>query len=217
MGHQGKKLRVLATLLAVSWAWAVSAQTPSQEAAWPKVGDRWIYEASEATRPQKRYQITVDVVAVNASSIRDSYRWNDDVQEVVHQAAPTLEGISPGVASFMSYYPAFRELRVGESWRSIAIERLGQCTSTSFYCNAAARVVSKEKVTVRAGTFDAWKIVVDMSIVSTLRGAGRYEFWYAEEIKRVVKIRSRVRYEAITTAWKDPDMDVELISYSPAQ
>jgi hypothetical protein len=188
-----------------------------EKAILPSVGDRWVYEARETLHPQRRYEVTVDVLAVSSDGIRDVTHSSAGDIERLHRAEPELAGIGLGNASFLPYARVFGDVRGGMRWTRLAITDLGKCSSSTFACDARARVEGSEQVTVPAGTFDAWKIVVDVSIISTLRGSATYEFWYSEKAGRFVKYRSRVRYQAITAQWTDPDMDMELVSYAPAK
>jgi hypothetical protein len=140
---------------------------------------------------------------------------------LTHQAGVHLIGVAPGIASFSPYLRAFQELRAGERWTGIDFRQLGPCSSSSYFnCNASARVAGKERVTVRAGSYDSWKIIVELRI-QALQGSfgyGEFAFWYAEEPKRVVKYQSRVNYRTSLQSlqWIEPNIDMELVSYIPA-
>jgi hypothetical protein len=137
----------------------------------------------------------------------------------VHQGNALLAGVAPGIASFWPYLRAFQEVRGGERWINIEQRQLGQCSSWD--CSASARIVGKEQVSVRAGSFAAWKIVVDLKMTDPAmeRGSGELTFWYSEEARRTVKYQSRYRVAGrggVSALWAEPDIDMELVSYNPA-
>ena len=199
---------------------AAAAKTAAAKPGWPGVGDRWVYEARDANTPDRKYQIVVDTQAVTATSVRDVVApANGTPVTLTHGAGAFLVAIAPGVASFAPYLRAFQELRGGEQWTGIEYRSLWTCGSGSVACKPTARVVGRERVTVRAGSFDAWKVVVDLG-VRVDRGGGTAEltFWYAEEAKRFVKYQSRhtVASGHFPMAWIQPNIDMELLSYTPA-
>jgi serine/threonine-protein kinase len=204
---------------------AAAARAAAAKPGWPSAGDRWVYEARDADRPEKRHQVVVEVQAVSPSSIRDLFRPSDGpAVALTHQAGAQLIGVAPGIASFSPYLRAFQELRTGERWTGIDLKQMGLCsTDLRFSCTASARVAGKERVTVRAGTYESWKLVVELQILAGqpgsaqhLNGSGEFIYWYAEEAKRAVKYRSRVRYTSYGLLWTEPDIDMELMSYIPA-
>ena len=189
---------------------AGAAKAAAAKPGWPSVGDRWVYEARDVRHPDKKYEIVVNVLSVGPTGIRDAFELPSGTVELTHQAGALMTGIAPGIVDFVSYFGAFQEVRGGESWPRLEIRNLrcGGATSIQPYCFASARVNKREEVTVRAGTFNAWKITVNY----TQRGylSGEYTYWYAEDAKRVIKHQSRPK------SGMDPDMDLELVSYTPA-
>jgi tRNA A-37 threonylcarbamoyl transferase component Bud32 len=195
---------------------AAPRPAPAGSGALPAVGDRWVYEARETTRPERSYEVGVTVQSVSAASVRDTTTVTGGSPiSATHTPGAHLQGIFSGIASFSPYLAAFHQLRSGETWTSVDQHRFFEC-ATFLSCTPVARIDGREKVTVKAGTFDAWKVVVDVSMIGTLRGQGDFTFWYAPEVKRFVKYRSRVRYSAQTMNWMQPNIDMELVSYTPA-
>ena len=180
---------------------------------WPSVGDRWVYEV-RITAPEQTYQATVQVLAVTASSVRDAFTpVGGEPVILTHEAAARLVGVAPGITSFAPYLRAFQELRGGESWPNVQTREVGLCSSQS--CGSGATVARKERITVRAGSFDAWRIEIWIAARGGawyMKGAGvEYVFWYSEAAKRIVKFQSRG-----TGPWPHPDADMELMTYTPA-
>lgn len=189
----------------------------------PNVGDRWVYEAHDTVDPEKKSQIIVEVQAVGPSSIRDvSTAKSGPAISMTHYAGANLVGIAPGIPSFSPYLRAFQELRAGERWSNVNFERLWDCSTNTWWdCTASARVGNRETITVRAGNFDTTKIEVELryrkppnpgGVGSVVQGNVLLTYWYAEEARRYVKFQSR----ANSNNWSFNDMDMELVSYTPA-
>jgi len=79
--------------------------------------------------------------------------------------------------------------------------------------------VGREKVTVKAGTFDAWRIMVELHVRGNQRpGVATLTYWYAEDVRRFVKYQFRQNIQLHNTGgyWLQPNTDMELVSYTPA-
>ena len=201
---------------AANKAAAVKVAMAAMKPGWPGVGDRWVYEARELTRPDRSYRIVVEAKSVSSNAVGDETVPQGKGSVVwTHRSSPELVGIAPGVAMFAPYLRAFQEIRPGLRWADFDVKQFGEC-ATVIVCSPTAQVVGKEKISVKSGTYDAWKIVIDLAMVGTLRGSGQLEFWYAESIGRTVRYRSKVLYVATANAWTQPDMEMELVSHSPA-
>jgi tRNA A-37 threonylcarbamoyl transferase component Bud32 len=194
------------------------AVTSNARPGWPSVGDRWVYEARNPDRSENRYQIAVQVLSVSSTEIRDLSRISRSNVEHSHEAGAMLIGIAPGVANFSPYLRAFQELRPGDRWRNVDLMQLWDCDST-VTCNVSARVVGIERVSVKAGTFDAWKVAIELHVSGTQRsGVASMISWYAEGAKRIVKYQFRQNIGiGGGQPWTQPNMDMELISYTPAK
>ena len=187
---------------------------------WPNVGDRWVYEARDADRPQNKHRIVVQVQEVTPSSIDDVVRIEDRPQVMqTHRPGAYLRAVAPGIADFSPYLRAFQELRGGESWSEVEFKKLWECGIGLIFCHASARVAGKEKISVPAGTYEAWKIVVKLilDMGGSATGYGELSYWLAEETRRIVKYQSRVKFQVGGHyTWPQPDIDMELQSYVPA-
>jgi serine/threonine-protein kinase len=183
----------------------------------PGIGDRWVYEVRDADHPERRYQGTVEVTAAGPQGIRDIWRPSsgNQIGRLWAPGAKVTGMGSPGYFVFSPYLRAFQEIRGGESWSNVDFEHLGNCSSNAnFTCSLSMKVVGKERVTVKAGSFEAWKIVGELLVRNASGGGGSSEMvsWYSEEAKRVVKSQFRNR-----SASGPPNVDSELISYTPAK
>lgn len=217
------RIAMLALILASGTsAWSQQGPSATQRVNWPGAGDRWVYEARDTNHPSRKYQVVVQVQETAPSSITDVFRPQRGAQvSQTHEAGAHLMSLAPGVADFSPYLLAFQKLNGGEKWSNVAFEQLWGCGRVEFIqCAASAAVVGKEHVTVPAGTFDAWKIVVSLRLwmAGSATGYGELTYWLAEEPRRMVKSRSQVQLEVGGHySWPEPDMDVELISYTPAK
>jgi len=187
---------------------------------WPNVGDRWVYEVRDGDQPDKKMQVVVEVQSTGATGIRDVSRVQGGEAVVwTHTAIPQLVGLTPGIASFSPYLRAFQDLRSGDRWASVEYKRLWDCGSL-VTCNASARIVGREKVSVKAGTFDAWRIAVELYVAGSQRGGvATATFWFAESAKRVVKyqFRQNITLNNSSGTWTQPNIDMELVSYTLAE
>ncbi len=185
----------------------------------PSVGDRWVYQVQDADSPRRRYQLSVVVQSVTPSSITDvSKPENGAAIEQTHKAGAFLTALAPGVASFSPYLAAFQSLSGSEVWGRVDFRQLWECDVGLVNCNPSARVVGRERVTVQAGTFDTWKVVVDLKpwMGGSAGGKGELTFWFADSVRRTVKYQSRVRFEVGGhCSWPQPNIDMELMSFAP--
>jgi hypothetical protein len=210
--------KAAAEKLVLGKAAAAKTATAAAKPGWPSPGDRWVYDVRDSNLPEKTYQAVVEVQAVTSSSVRDVVSLaGGRAIALTHQSGAQLTGVAPGIYSFSPYLRAFQELRVGDRWADIGHQGLGSCaTQITWTCIANARVVGKERVSVRAGSYDAWKIVVELRIrggpSGAVPGSGELVYWYAEEAKRIVRYQARVS----AAYWTEPNMDMELVSYTPS-
>ena len=198
---------------------AAAAKAAVARPGWPHAGDRWVYEVAQGP-PDVKYQATVEVTAVTAAGITEVFRPNNGIAPVTStfRAGVRMVGVVPGIALFAPYLRAFNEISGGERWPVGEFLQIGPCMSAQTNCSGTAVVTGKERVTVRAGTFEAWRVDVHVRGPQTINtgsgGAGsrvNYVFWYSEDVKRIVKYQVRA---GIT--WSEPNTSMELVSHAPA-
>jgi hypothetical protein len=193
---------------------AAAKAAAARKPGWPAVGDRWVYEAKDSDNPGRRFQITVEATSVGAGGVGETvHRGNGQVVEVTHRPVLHLRGISPGIVNFSPYLRTFKDLREGESWNGIDYRQLFRCNA-GFDCSVSGHVAGRERVTVKAGSFDTTKVVLD--VYASNSGGGRavieLRYWFAEAANRYVKYELRTT----STNFSQPQMDMELVSYAPA-
>lgn len=197
---------------------AKAASAAAAKPGWPNPGDRWVYEARDPDKPDRKIDLSVEIVAVTPTSIRDEWKIGRGAgATLTHRAGVHLIGLTEGITSFTPYLRAFQEIRAGERWTNVDFSQLWRC-STGIACSANATVIGKEKVKVRGGTYDTWKIVVEFRVENN-SGTGEFTFWYSEEARRTVKYRARSEFRPSHSSflWTQPFMDMELVSYTPAE
>lgn len=207
--------KLAAEKAAAEKAAAAKAAAAAAKPGWPSVGDRWVYEARDSARPERRYEVLVELKGAGASGLREEIQISGrPAIKLVHQKTVKLISIAPGNFSFVPYLAAFNQPREGMRWSGIGYDQIANCSG---FCDFSAEIVGKERVTVGAGTYDAWKIVVTVTRGSAgSGGAGIVTYWFAESVKRVVKYQARVDIGVNNYRWTDPDVDMELVSYIPA-
>jgi serine/threonine-protein kinase len=200
---------------AVEKAAAAKAATPVKPG-FPMAGDRWVYEVRPTNFPDKRYELRVEASTVSESFVNESATSATGIYNARSRGAEmNLEGMAPGLAVFAPYLHLFRDLRAGEKLNVGSITLWGCANNAS--CSASTKVIGKERVTVKAGAFDAWKVVMDVNFAFGGGSGGtrgvEMTFWYAEGAKRLVKYQMR---QLTGMTWNHPDTTMELVSYTPA-
>lgn len=185
----------------------------SSNAGWPSVGDRWIYDVRDADHPERRFDAIVEVKTVSSGLISDLLRsGNLPAIEQKHKTGENLlywDGRSVFVLS--PYMLAFEKLQVGKEITKIE-NVLGPCRSQA-NCYFSAKVVSRETVTVKAGTYDSWKV---SGTLNSNIGFQELVYWYSYKVNRYVKSQSR-RLKGSGQIWGyNPNIDMELVSYDQA-
>jgi serine/threonine protein kinase len=196
---------------------SVKAATAATKPGWPSVGDRWVYDVRESNRPDKVYQAVVEVQSITSSSVRDVFTpVGGRPIALTHQPGAYVIGVAPGIFRFSPYLHAFQELRVGERWSNIDYRNIGFCERDArFYCTTAnAHIVGKERVSVRAGTYNAWRIVVELRMGGILPERVEFAYWYAEEVKGLVKYQ--VSPALMGNLGYMETSEMELVSHTPA-
>jgi hypothetical protein len=204
-------------------------ETPAPAAAPPAprapgavaVGDTWTYRLHEPRRtdgPRQR-EYRVKVATVSADGIVEQYSIGQGVaSEWTHGRGSYLVALGPPL--FSPYMSAFGNLPTVGSLGRVQVTE-GVCNG-QYICQASARVVATETITVPAGTFKAFRVLVEHNWraaqagghpaqAALFNGARRMTVWYAPEVKRAVKFSSRLEFGAAPPV--DTDFDLELVSY----
>jgi hypothetical protein len=199
---------------------APAPEAPRALAGLPKPGDTWTYRLTDLDRKdeyrQQRY--TVNVTAVADNGIAERFSLESGPAGLVRHG-PGGYLASAGAALFSPYLPLFQELAAGAGIAPIVV-RDGACAA-DYLCDAQARVVGRETVSVPAGRFDAVKVAVTNAwrsngsghqlFIAQMNGARTITIWYAPEVKRAVKFSSRLEHGVYPAV--DSNFDLELTGY----
>jgi len=173
------------------------------------VGDRWNWQHTNVLANESDFTLIEDVVEVGDSEIRARVRTKGKAGSNI--ATYTREW-NPVDVVFARYQPDLRSyafpLHVGAKWEGSA-DKLLFSNGKHGRFNLAGEVQALEKVTVPAGTFEAYKVSLVLEATSTDEDANVGHttelFWYAPSVRRYVKlentfsrdgrVRSQDRYE----------------------
>jgi uncharacterized caspase-like protein len=177
---------------------------------YPRIGDRWDYVYTDTTTRVRR-NAHYEVGAVSKEGILENGTTAfSTAMSRAYSAGPQLVW-DGGVWHFSPYALAFEPLKVGQRWRPIVpVKTQDWCLPAGQVCAFEGRVAGREKVTVPAGTFDAYKVVIEFNLRGGNFSAYReITFWYSEAVKRTVKSTIRT----IGSSSRSADYDFELASY----
>lgn len=187
----------------------------------PQQGDTWTYRLTEPKRAEgaKQREYRVKVSTVSNAGIVEQYSVGQGASgEWTHDRGGYLVSLGPPL--FSPYMGAFGALPASGNLGKVQIKD-GVCTG-QYVCQASARVVATETITVPAGTFKAIRVQIEHSWraaqqgghpaqAAQFTGARRMTVWYAPDAKRAVKFSSRLDFGGAPPV--DSDFDLELLSY----
>jgi len=180
----------------VQVASAAPSEATAVESRRPKRGDRWTYIGWTTRTPDKKGKTRFEIRGVTDDGILEALTtWNGRKSEWVHGPGIYFVGRDSAMPFFSPYFRAFGgEFKDGERWRNLPFQHFGVCSSNPGQrCNFTAKVLGRETVTVPAGTFDAWRVEVELVAVPVGGGAWSrsYTYWFADAAKRFVKHTDR--------------------------
>jgi hypothetical protein len=155
------------------------------------VGDFWSWQHTNGLANEKDYTTIEDVLDVSDTEIKTRERVKGRPNSSI--AAFTREW-NPADVVYARFDPFLRELafplQIGKKWDASADKTLfSNGKHGKFFLKG--EVVALEKVTVPAGTFDAYKITLHIDATTTDEDANIGNtvetIWYAPSVKRYVK------------------------------
>lgn len=182
----------LATTLALSFTLVVAnASAQSTDKPEVRVGDRWSMQHTNGLVNERDYTTIEDVVEITDKEIQTRIRTKGRSGNGI--AAYTKEWNPVDVVS-ARYDPNLGRfsfpLQVGKKWDGAADKMLFSNGKHGKF-SLKGEVVSLEKVTVPAGTFDAYKVVLTVDAIATDEDANIGHtvetYWYAPSVKRDIK------------------------------
>lgn len=198
---------------------AAAPAVPKPSGRLPQGGDTWTYRLVEPKRADgvKQRDYRVKVATVSDAGIVEQYSVGQEAsREWTHERGNYL--VALGAPLFSPYLGAFVDLRPFGTLGGIQMKE-GACT-TQYICQAAAKVLGNESITVPAGTFRTVRVEVEHSwrpsaisgtFGTQLNGGRRMTVWYAPEVKRAIKFSSRATFGTMPPV--EQDFDLELITY----
>jgi hypothetical protein len=170
------------------------AETVSQTAGMPDVhtGDKWVYQSIDDITGEKKFEIAFVVTELNDKQIfvRATKNGAAGTQFIVYDRDWNLESDDHWRKMPNDGTGVRLPLAVGQEWRSKnRVQNLK--TGSMFNATTSSKIVASEKVSTRAGTFDAFKIVMQVERIPVADPARHMEFtlttWYAPAVKRMIK------------------------------
>jgi hypothetical protein len=166
-----------------------SSVEPMEDA---QTGDHWTYETRDDITGDVKSTVTNTVTDVSASeiSIRIAVLGNPNFGYVTYDRSWNLENngtwrYTPGDGSGIR-----PPLAVGKTWSSKGND-FNSTAGFSWKRSVTSKVVAQESVTVRAGTFDTFKIETSFELQNakdpTKKFQDAWQTWYAPAIDHWVK------------------------------
>ena len=207
---------------------AVASFAPNRvtsETRMPQAGDTWVYRLSyprirgqwgQRARPPAVH--VVKIASVDGSSIVDQISVDGGSPSLATHSRDAYL-VAQGASIFSPYLVAFRGSPPTGSLGSVRI--LEPACGDRYLCDASARVTGQESVQVPAGKFTATKVVVShdwrassggmgAAALAGMTGGRTLTIWYVPELKRAVKMQSRLTVGDYPPV--DATFDLELVS-----
>jgi hypothetical protein len=177
---------------------AAQAPTPTHVSAAPtaasapeiRVDDTWTYRILDGFTHETQGEVTQRVVEVRESEIVTQLRSSKNDKTRLRYFTRDWDIIDAGDLKYDPYFPEFKfPLAVGMSWN-------GKFTSSGNDVNAfsgylSAKVAALEKTTVPAGTFDAYRIDIELETrgenANSILTESQITTWYAPAVRRFVR------------------------------
>jgi hypothetical protein len=175
------------------------------------VGDIWKYRSLDGYTNETKVEYSHRIVKLTDQEITIQIKNKNVKGEKLQFLTREWNPLDTDGTKFEPFYPEYKfPMSVGASWTQ-EYKTFNISGSTGF---VRAKIVALEKVTVPAGTFDAYRIERDIEVQSTTADAnttkGRIITWYAPSVKKYV------RREAMTFSnGRERSKEVnELLEYS---
>jgi hypothetical protein len=158
------------------------------------VGDRWSWQHTNGLANEMDFTQIQDIVEVSANEIRTRVRVKGKPGSAIATYTREWNPIDVVSARYAPYLKDFAfPLEIGKKWEGNADKMLFSNGKHGKF-SLKGEVVAFEKVTVPAGTFDAYKINVVLDASSTDEDANIGNtietYWYVPSVKRYVKLEN---------------------------
>lgn len=157
------------------------------------VGDTWKYQSVDGFTKEVGAHFTHRVVEINDREIVIQLRNSNGVKSALRYFNHEWNPIDVGETKYDPYYPEFKfPISTGMTWSEKFTSSTNDGGGNSGY--VTAKVPSLEKVTVPAGTFDAYRIERDVEMRAANANATVTKWqittWYAPAAKKFVRRES---------------------------
>jgi hypothetical protein len=177
------------------------------------IGDMWKYHSIDGYTNETTLEFSHRIVKLNDKEITIQLRNKNVSATKLQFFTREWNSLDSGGTTFEPYYPEYKfPMSVGAFWN----QEYKSSDTHGAMCSSfvRAKVVALEKVTVPAGTFDAYRIEREIEARSAGADAnfttGRIITWYAPAAKKYVR-----REEVIISHGRERSKKVdELIEYS---
>ena len=212
-----KKIARAAALIGLSMlAISALAQSTGDAAAKPdvNVGDRWVLQHTNGMSNEKDYTSIDSVVGVTDNEIKLQLKIKGKPNSVIQTFTREWNPVDMSDAKFDPFLKNFEfPLQTGKKWKASADKMVfSNGKHGKFYLKG--EVVAFEKITVPAGTFDAYKVSLEVEASGTDEEANSGKtietLWYAPAVKHCVKTIHELTREGSV---RSKDIN-ELLEYS---
>jgi hypothetical protein len=185
--------RLFAAFALLCMGYQIAAAPTPSPAPEVHVGDTWKYRNVDGFTEEVGAQFTHRVVEVNDREIVIQLRNSNGVKSALRYFNHEWNPIDVGETKYDPYYPEFKfPISAGMAWNQKFTSSTSDGNGNSGY--VTAKVSSLEKVTVPAGTFDAYRIErnVETRAANASATVTKWQIttWYAPTAKKFVRRES---------------------------
>lgn len=184
-----------------------------------RVGDRHTFETIDMVDPRLNNVVAREVISISGDEVTMKFVNQKSSYErlLTYTLDLSLLRSRSGQQEGSNYSPAIKYVqvpgRIGESWESRSTETNVKTGKTRVHV-IRARIDGKETVTVPAGSFDTFRIVLSSEVQDDGKViTGQDTSWFSPQVGRSVKSELRSR----DPAGKEGHRVVQLVSYSLGQ
>jgi hypothetical protein len=182
-----KRPGVAAAFVFIWVAMAANAQSPAPDV---HVGDSWKFRTLDGFTNETQFESTQRIVEVNDREIAIELRNLNKDKTVLRYFTREWNIVDSDDGKYDPYYPEFKfPLAAGATWTEKYTYLPAAGVASSGYVKAT--VSAQEKVTVPAGTFNAYRIDRDQEVRGNTETAvvttTHMTTWYAPAVRRFVR------------------------------
>lgn len=184
-----------------------------------RVGDRHTFETSDMLDPRLNNVVTREVVSISGDEVTMKFvnQKSSYERQLTYNRDLGLLRSRSGKGEGADYSPAIKYIqvpgRIGDTWTSKSNETNLKTGKTRAH-TLRARIDGKESVSVPAGTFEVFRIVITSEVEENGKvSSGQDTSWFSPQVGRTVKSELR----SVDATGKAGHRVVQLVSYSLGQ